>query len=184
MSWPASSPRSRATCRVRRPIRQPRWAPSSRARSSTRSCRTSRSGVGRARRSRTAAACPTIHASRAASSSSRPCSPRSTQSMRIAREEIFGPVLSVLRWRRRGRAVARRQCGRVRPVVLDLDARPVHGASRRGARRGGLRVGQPHRRSTSSACRSAATSSPGMGREESFDELLSYTQIKNVHIAL
>ena len=45
-----------------------------------------------------------------------------TPAMTIAREEIFGPVLSVLEVDGRGGDDPRRQCARSRPHVLDLDA--------------------------------------------------------------
>jgi betaine-aldehyde dehydrogenase len=39
-------------------------------------------------------------------------------------------------------------------------------------------------RSTSSARPSAATSSPGIGREECLEEMIAYTQEKNIHLRL
>ena len=55
----------------------------------------------------TAAACRRCRVSKAASSSSRPSSPASPTAMRIAREEIFGPVMSVLSFDGEDEAIAR-----------------------------------------------------------------------------
>ena len=106
-----------------------------------------------------------------------------TQAMRIAREEIFGPVLCVLPWLdeapmladvngvdyglscsiwTRDLATAHRCASRVDAGYVWINTTGRHFP---GAPFGGFKQS-------------------GQGREESLDELLSYTQLKNVHIAL
>ena len=103
--------------------------------------------------------------------------------MRIAREEIFGPVVSVLRWRDEEDMLARVNAleygltGSIWTHDLDrahrLAARVqagyiwVNGASTHY-------VGVPF----------GGYKQSGMGREESIEELLACTQIKNVNVTL
>ncbi len=102
-------------------------------------------------------------------------------SMRIAREEIFGPVLSVLRWRDTEEAVAMANAvdyGLTAAVwTRDIDSalRMAHridagyvwvngvGTHFRGVPYGGLK-------------------NSGIGREEGLEEMLSYTEIKVINI--
>ena len=65
-----------------------------------------------------------------------------TRTDRTVTEEIFGPVVTVLRVRRRGRRDRAGQRHPVRPVRVDLDRQPVAGAA--GVAGGGIRqpVGQ------------------------------------------
>ena len=44
-----------------------------------------------------------------------------TPDMRIAREEIFGPVLAVFRWSDEGDMLGHVNARRIRPDLLDLD---------------------------------------------------------------
>jgi betaine-aldehyde dehydrogenase len=106
-----------------------------------------------------------------------------TQSMRIASEEIFGPVLCILPWAdevamladvnavdyglsasifTRDLATAHRCASRVDAGYVWINTTGRHFL---GAPFGGYKQS-------------------GQGREECFDELVSYTQQKNVHIAL
>jgi len=103
--------------------------------------------------------------------------------MRIAREEIFGPVVSILRWRdeddliRRVNALeygltcsiwthdldrAHRFAARVQAGYIWVNGASTH------------YVGVPF----------GGYKQSGMGREESIDELLACTQIKNVNVTL
>jgi betaine-aldehyde dehydrogenase len=106
-----------------------------------------------------------------------------TQAMRIANEEVFGPVLSVIRWRdeetmfREVNAVEYGLTGSVWTTSLAT-------AHRAAARiEAGFvwvnRVGA-HFLGTSFG----GYKQSGIGREESMEELLSFTQSKNVHIVL
>jgi betaine-aldehyde dehydrogenase len=106
-----------------------------------------------------------------------------TQSMRIANEEIFGPVLSVLKWKDEealfeqvnaveygltaaiftsGLANAHRAANRVEAGYVWINNSSAHFL---GAGFGGYKHS-------------------GIGREESYEELLSFTQSKNVNITL
>ena len=106
-----------------------------------------------------------------------------TQKMRIANEEIFGPVLSVIKWRDEEEmfeqvnaveygltgavwttslATAHRAAGRVQSGYVWVNSVSSHFL---GASFGGYKQS-------------------GIGREEGSDELLSYTQVKNINITL
>ena len=106
-----------------------------------------------------------------------------TDGMRIAREEIFGPVVSVLRWRDEDDLVARvnaldygltasiwthdldrahRLAARVQAGYIWINGASTH------------HVGVPF----------GGYKQSGMGREESIEELLACTQIKNVNVTL
>ncbi len=106
-----------------------------------------------------------------------------TQTMRIANEEIFGPVLSVLRWSDEARMLAdvnavdygltasiwTRDLDTAHRTALAVEAGYVWvndvAAHYLGAPFGGYKQS-------------------GIGREECLEELLAFTQIKNVHIKL
>jgi acyl-CoA reductase-like NAD-dependent aldehyde dehydrogenase len=103
--------------------------------------------------------------------------------MRIAREEVFGPVLSVMTWKNEDEAVEiansvdygltgsvwTNDIRRAHRVASALDAGYlwINGSSTHfpGVPFGGVKLS-------------------GVGREESLDELLSYTQLKTVNIML
>lgn len=103
--------------------------------------------------------------------------------MAVAQEEIFGPVLSVIRWRDEEEvlrwandveygltaAVWTRDLQRAHRVAREIEAGYVwiNGSSRHfwGTPFGGYK-------------------NSGVGREEGLEELLSYTQIKTVHVML
>jgi betaine-aldehyde dehydrogenase len=105
------------------------------------------------------------------------------QSMRLAREEIFGPVLSVLRWRDEDalwRDVNSVEYG----LSCSIWTRDVSAAHRAAARAEAGFVWVNHTGQHFIGAPFGGYKQSGLGREESFDELLSYTQIKNVHIAL
>jgi betaine-aldehyde dehydrogenase len=106
-----------------------------------------------------------------------------TDDMRIAREEIFGPVVSILRWSGEDELV-----GRVNALDYGLTAsiwtHDLDRAHRLAARvEAGYvwindasthHVGVPF-----GGCKQS-----GIGREESIDELLACTQVKNVSVTL
>ena len=106
-----------------------------------------------------------------------------TQKMRIANEEVFGPVLSVLTWKDEeamfeqvnsveygltgsiwttNLATAHRAAGRVESGYIWVNNSSAHFL---GASFGGYKQS-------------------GIGREEGADELLSFTQVKNINITL
>jgi betaine-aldehyde dehydrogenase len=106
-----------------------------------------------------------------------------TDDMRIAREEIFGPVVSILRWRDEDDVVARvnaldvgltasiwtHDLDRAHRLASRVEAGYVwiNGASTH-------HVGVPF----------GGYKQSGIGREESIEELLACTQIKNVNVSL
>ncbi|TMG87151.1 MAG: aldehyde dehydrogenase family protein, partial [Betaproteobacteria bacterium] len=106
-----------------------------------------------------------------------------TDDMRIAREEIFGPVVSVLRWTDENDLLARvnaldvgltcsiwtHDLDRAHRLASRVEAGYVwiNGASQHW-------VGVPF----------GGYKQSGIGREESIEELLACTQIKNVNVTL
>ena len=106
-----------------------------------------------------------------------------TMDMRIAREEVFGPVLSVLRWSDTEEAIEMAN-GTEYGLTAGIWTNDVKTAMR-AARRiesGCVWVngGPRHFMSTGFA----GYKNSGIGREECLDELLSYTQSKSIHIIL
>lgn len=106
-----------------------------------------------------------------------------TQDMRIAQEEIFGPVLCVMSWTDEAQMLAD-----VNAVDYGLSCsiwtRDLATAHRTASSvdAGYLWINNTGRHFLGAPFGGYKQS--GQGREESFDELLSYTQVKNVHIAL
>jgi betaine-aldehyde dehydrogenase len=105
-----------------------------------------------------------------------------TQAMRIAREEIFGPVLCVLAWTDEAQLL-----DDVNAVDYGLSCsiwtRDLATAHRTAARvdAGYVWVNTTGRHFLGAPFGGYKQS--GHGRDESLDELLSYTQVKNIHIA-
>ena len=105
-----------------------------------------------------------------------------TPAMRIAREEIFGPVISVLRWHDYEQLLAEANSliyGLTAAIVTNDLKLALETADRIEAgyvwiNSAGRYLGAPY----------GGWKQSGIGREESLDELLSYTQIKNVNVAL
>ena len=101
-------------------------------------------------------------------------------SMRIARQEIFGPVMSVFTWSDYEDVLAKANglhYGLTAAIVTnDLD-RAMETAERVDAgyvwiNSTGRYIGVPY----------GGWKQSGVGREECFEELLSYTRIKNVNL--
>lgn len=103
--------------------------------------------------------------------------------MRIAKEEIFGPVLSVIKWKDEDKmfeAVNGVDYGLTASIWTN-DLRTAHRAASR------VEVGFVWINNVSAHFLGApfgGYKQSGHGREESFDELLEYTQIKNVNVVL
>jgi betaine-aldehyde dehydrogenase len=106
-----------------------------------------------------------------------------TMSMRIAREEIFGPVLSVLRWTDEDEvfAMANALDYGLTAAIFTRDLVTAHRAAAR-VQAGYVWVNQvgPH----FLGAPFGGYKQSGLGREECIDELLAYTQVKNVNIRL
>jgi acyl-CoA reductase-like NAD-dependent aldehyde dehydrogenase len=102
---------------------------------------------------------------------------------KIAREEVFGPVLSIIRWKEEREAVtiANDVPYGLTGGIYTNDIKRAHRVAREletgyvwinGA--GPHFMGLPY----------GGYKASGLGREESIDELLSYTQIKSVSVML
>jgi betaine-aldehyde dehydrogenase len=103
--------------------------------------------------------------------------------MRLANEEIFGPVLSVLVWRDE-HALWRDVNAVEYGLSCSIWTRDLATAHRAASRAEAGFVWINHTGQHFIGVPFGGYKQSGIGREESFDELLSYTQIKNVHIAL
>lgn len=103
--------------------------------------------------------------------------------MRIAREEIFGPVLSVFRWRDEAemlRAVNDVEYG----LTASIWTNDLATAHRTAA---AVQAGYVWVNSTSTHFLGApfgGFKQSGLGREESIDEMLDCTQLKNVNVTM
>jgi betaine-aldehyde dehydrogenase len=101
--------------------------------------------------------------------------------MRLFQEEVFGPILSVIKWKDEDQLVAD-----INNVEYGLTASVyTHelGQAHRLARR--IEAGYVWINTSSSHYLGASFGGykkSGMGREEGFEELHSYTQVKNVHV--
>ena len=106
-----------------------------------------------------------------------------TQKMRLANEEIFGPVLSVIKWRDEAEMIEQ-----VNAVEYGLTAsiwtQNLANAHRTAARVQAGFVWVNHVGSHFIGASFGGYKQSGIGREEGFDELLTYTQHKNVHVVL
>ncbi|HEX2520336.1 MAG TPA: aldehyde dehydrogenase family protein [Castellaniella sp.] len=104
-----------------------------------------------------------------------------TADMRIAREEIFGPVLSVLRWNDE-EAVISQVNGLEYGLTCSIWTNDISTALRTSERieAGYVWVNEVGRHFLSAPFGGFKQSSTG--REECFDELVGFTQTKNVHV--
>lgn len=106
-----------------------------------------------------------------------------TQDMRIAREEVFGPILCILRW-----SDAEDMLRQVNAVEYGLTCAiwttDLANAHRTAARveAGYIWVNNASRHFIGAPFGGYKQS--GLGREEPLDELLHYTQVKNINITL
>jgi len=106
-----------------------------------------------------------------------------TQNMRLANEEVFGPVLSVIKWRDEAEMIEQ-----VNAVEYGLTAsiwtQNLATAHRTAGRVQAGFVWVNHVGSHFIGASFGGYKQSGIGREEGFDELLTYTQHKNVHVVL
>ena len=103
--------------------------------------------------------------------------------MRIAREEIFGPVLSVLRWEDEG-AMFEAVNGVEYGLTASIWTRELARAHRAAAR---VQVGFVWVNNSSDhflGVPFGGVKQSGLGREEGLDELLAYTQVKGVTVSI
>jgi betaine-aldehyde dehydrogenase len=106
-----------------------------------------------------------------------------TQEMRIANEEVFGPILSVIKWQDEEQMLE--QVNRVEygltAAIWTRSLKRAHLAADR------IEAGYIWVNNVSAHALGAnfgGYKQSGIGREEGIEELLSYTQIKNVNIIL
>lgn len=106
-----------------------------------------------------------------------------TMDMRIARDEVFGPVLSVLRWSETSEAIEMAN-GTEYGLTAGIWTNDVTTAMRtaRQIESGCVWINGGGRHFMSTGF--AGYKNSGIGREECLDELLSYTQSKSIHIIL
>jgi betaine-aldehyde dehydrogenase len=103
--------------------------------------------------------------------------------MRIAREEIFGPVLSILKWSDEGKMLEE-----VNAVEYGLTAsiwtNDLSTAHRTAAavQSGFVWINEVSKHFLGAPFGGYKQS--GIGREECFEEMLAYTQEKNIHVKL
>jgi betaine-aldehyde dehydrogenase len=103
-----------------------------------------------------------------------------TPAMRIGREEIFGPVMSVMVWDDYEEMLTRVngvEYGLAAAIVTNDLAKAMETAERVEAgyvwiNSNGRYIGAPY-----SGCKQS-----GIGEEECFDEIISYTQVKNINL--
>jgi betaine-aldehyde dehydrogenase len=103
-----------------------------------------------------------------------------TPAMRIAREEIFGPVMSVIVWDDYERMLSEVndvEYGLTAAIITNDLARAMETAERVEAgyvwvNSSGRYIGAPY----------GGWKQSGVGEEECFDEILSYTQVKNINL--
>ncbi len=103
-----------------------------------------------------------------------------TPAMRIGREEIFGPVMSVMPWDDYEDMIAKVngvEYGLTAAIVINDLANAMETAERVEAgyvwiNSSGRYIGAPY----------GGWKQSGIGEEECFDEILSYTQIKNINM--
>ena len=106
-----------------------------------------------------------------------------TSDMRIAREEIFGPVMSVFKWRNEQEALALANATEF-GLTASIWTHDI-GAALRAAR--AIKAGYVWINGASAhyyGTPFGGMKNSGLGREEGLDELLSYTETKSVHIRL
>lgn len=105
------------------------------------------------------------------------------QKMRIGHEEIFGPVLSVFKWRDEKEAleIANSTDYGLTASIWTNDIKTALRVAR-GVRSGYVWVNNASAHYTGTPFGGMKNS--GLGREEGLDELLSYTECKTIHIKL
>jgi acyl-CoA reductase-like NAD-dependent aldehyde dehydrogenase len=106
-----------------------------------------------------------------------------TMDMRIGREEVFGPVLSILKWRTADEAIEMANCldMGLTAAIWTNDIRLALDTARR-VESGLVWINGTGRHYMGTGF--AGWKNSGLGREECLEEVLSYTQSKSIHIIL
>lgn len=106
-----------------------------------------------------------------------------TPAMRIAQEEIFGPVLSIMKWKDESEAISIANSTKY-GLTASIWTNDIKAALRTAR---AVRAGYLWINGTSAhyyGVPFGGQKSSGLGREEGLDELLSYTESKSIHIVL
>lgn len=103
--------------------------------------------------------------------------------MRIGREEVFGPVLSIMKWRTADEAIEMANCldMGLTAAIWTNDIRVALDTARR-VESGLIWINGTGRHYMGTGF--AGWKNSGLGREECLEEVLSYTQSKSIHIIL
>ena len=106
-----------------------------------------------------------------------------TPQMTIGREEIFGPVLSVFKWKDEAQAleIANSTAYGLTASIWTNDLKTALRVAK-AVRSGYVWVNNASAHYTGTGFGGMKNS--GIGREEGLDELLSYTELKTIHIKL
>ena len=106
-----------------------------------------------------------------------------TPDMRLFREEVFGPILTVMPWDDEDELMSR-----VNALDYGLTAsiwtRDLSRAHRHAAKVEAGYVWVNHVSAHFLGAEFGGYKKSGLGREEGLSELLSYTEVKNVHVVL
>jgi betaine-aldehyde dehydrogenase len=106
-----------------------------------------------------------------------------TSDMRIAKEEIFGPVLSVIKWRDEDELFEQVN-GTEYGLTGAVYTTNLATAHRAAARIESGFVWVNHSSSHFLGAPFGGYKQSGVGREECIEELMSFTQLKNIHVVL
>ena len=98
--------------------------------------------------------------------------------MRIAKEEVFGPVISIIPWRDYDRMIEE-----ANSVIYGLTA-AIFTDDIKVAHRTASIIEAGYIWINDTATPFGGYEDSGLGREESLEEVLSYTQLKTVHVVL
>ena len=101
--------------------------------------------------------------------------------MRIAREEIFGPVLGVFKWSDEAKMLDEVNVGRIRPhrSIWTNDISTAHRTAA-AVEAGFVWINEVGKHFLGAPFGGFKQS--GIGREECFEEMLAFTQEKNIHV--
>jgi acyl-CoA reductase-like NAD-dependent aldehyde dehydrogenase len=106
-----------------------------------------------------------------------------TMDMKIARVEVFGPVLSILKWRNTDEAIEMANCidMGLTAAIWTNDIKVAMDTARK-VESGLIWINGTGRHYMGTGF--AGWKNSGLGREECLDEVLSYTQSKSIHIIM
>ncbi len=106
-----------------------------------------------------------------------------TMDMKVGREEVFGPVLSILKWRTTEEAIEMANCidMGLTAAIWTNDIKTAMDTARK-VEAGLVWINGTGRHYMGTGF--AGWKNSGLGREECLEEVLSYTQSKSIHIIM